>query len=113
MKHKQFTIRVFHPLIVVMMLLSGCATKEFAKLPDIAPQAIVNMSCEDIDREFYRLEQHEAGVDDEATQGQAKQIFWGGIWSVMADEKLEAVARKDIRKRLKLLYDLKIKKGCQ
>ena len=40
------------------------------------------------------LQRHERGVDEEATSGQAKQIFWGGLWSVMADEKLEHVARQ-------------------
>ena len=69
-------------------------------------------SCADIEQEFLLLQRHERGVDEEATSGQAKQILWGGIWSVMADEKLESVARQKIRDRERQLYEAKLKKDC-
>ena len=100
-------------LSVVFAILTGCATKNFGKLPALDPSVAESMTCQEIEREFYSLQQYEESVDEEAASGQVKQIFWGGIWSVMADEKLEHIARKDIRNRLRLLYDLKIKKGCQ
>lgn len=100
-------------LILSGIFLAGCATKNFGELHDVDPSAIEKMTCADIEKEFFRLTQYEDSVDEEASTGQAKQIFWGGLWSVMADEKLEAIARKDIRARTRLLYDLKIKKGCK
>ena len=95
-----------------LLALAACATKEFADLPLLDPAKLRAMSCEDIDREFVELQSHERGVDQEATSGQAKQIFWGGLWSVMADEKLEAVARQRIRDRERQLFQAKISKKC-
>ena len=100
-------------ILSVAFLLSGCATKSFGKLPPLDPSVAESMDCKDIEREFRRLSQYEDGVDEEASTGQIKQIMWGGLWSVMADEKLESIARKDIRERVRLLYDLKVKKGCK
>ena len=65
-----------------------------------------------IEQEFLALRQYEKSVDEEATSGQVKQILWGGIWSVMADEKLEHIARQDIQDRERQLYDAKSKKDC-
>jgi len=70
------------------------------------------MSCDDIEQEFILLNRHENTVDQEASSGQLKQMFWGGIWSVMADEKLEHISRKQIRDRERLLYEAKLKKRC-
>ena len=97
---------------VALLVLGACATKEFEDLPAFDPAKIRAMSCEDIDREFIELQRHERGVDQEATSGQAKQIFWGGLWSVMADEKLESVARQKIRDRERHLYEAKLQKKC-
>ena len=97
---------------VAILALGACATKEFAELPALDPGKLRAMSCEELDAEFVALQQHEEGVDEEATTGQAKQIFWGGLWSVMADEKLEHIARQKIRDRERLLYEAKLKKGC-
>ncbi len=52
------------------------------------------MSCNDIEQEFNLLNRHEDAVDEEAVSGQAEQILWGGIWSVIADDKLEHISRK-------------------
>ena len=109
MKKKFIAIILMGGLIAV----SGCATKTFEKLPALPPEVANQMTCEQIEKEFFDLYNYEGHVDEEASTGQAKQIFWGGLWSVMADEKLESVARKDIRNRTRLLYDLKIKKGCK
>ena len=92
---------------------SGCATKNFEEIHQIDVNQIQAMSCQEIEQEFLVLKRHEGGVDEEATTGQAKQIFWGGLWSVMADEKLEHIARQKIRDRERLLYEAKLKKGCQ
>jgi len=92
--------------------ISGCATKNFPDVHYLGAGTINAMSCEDIEQEFISLKHHEDTVDLEATSGQFKQIFWGGLWSVMADEKLESVARKQIRDRERLLYEAKLKKKC-
>ena len=97
---------------VATLALGACATKEFEELPLLDPAKLRAMSCEEIDAEFLDLQRHERGVDQESTSGQAKQIFWGGLWSVMADEKLEAVARQKIRDRTRQLYEAKLKKKC-
>ena len=94
------------------LMLAACATKTFEDLPPIDPANLRAMSCDDIDHEFVELQRHERGVDHEATTGQAKQIFWGGLWSVMADDKLEAVARNKIRDRERQLYQAKLDKQC-
>ncbi len=95
-----------------LLALGGCATKDFEKMPPLDAAKVRAMSCEDIEQEFLLLQRHERGVDEEATSGQAKQIFWGGLWSVMADEKLEHVARQKIRDRERQLYEAKLKKKC-
>ena len=92
---------------------SGCATKNFEEMHELDVNQIQAMSCQEIEQEFINLRRHEGGVDEEATTGQAKQIFWGGLWSVMADEKLEHIARQKIRDRERLLYEAKLKKECR
>ncbi len=99
-------------IVGAALLLGACATKTFEDLPPLDPAKIQAMSCADIDVEFVELKRHERGVDEEATTGQAEQIFWGGLWSVMADEKLESVARNKIRDRERQLYEAKIRKKC-
>jgi len=99
--------------ILSINFLSGCATKDFGKIPDIAKNDVSQLTCEEIKLELTRLSSYEDSVDHEASTGQAKQIFWGGLWSVMADDKLEDVARRDIRKREQLLYEERIRKGCK
>ena len=94
------------------LALGACATKEFAELAPLEPAKLRAMSCEEIEAEFVALQSHEQGVDEEATTGQAKQIFFGGMWSVIADEKLEAVARQKIRDRTRQLYEAKLNKKC-
>ena len=99
--------------VVATALLAGaCATKEFTEMPPLDASQLRAMSCDDIEQEFLMLQRHERGVDEEATSGQAKQILFGGIWSVMADEKLEHVARQKIRDRERQLYEAKLKKNC-
>ena len=39
-------------------------------------------------------------------------MLWGGVWSVMADEKPEHVARQKIRDRERQLYEARLKKEC-
>ena len=94
------------------LFMSACATKEFEEMPPLDAGKLRAMSCGDIEQEFLMLQRHERGVDEEATSGQAKQILLGGIWSVMADEKLEHVARQKIRDRERQLYEAKLKKNC-
>ncbi len=108
-KTKAFVILVS---AVSVLALGACATKEFEELTALDPAKLRAMSCEEIDVAFLELQRHERGVDQEATTGQAKQIFWGGLWSVMADEKLESVARQKIRDRERHLYEAKLKKKC-
>ncbi len=98
---------------VAMLALTACATKQFEEMPPLDAAQLRTMSCDDIDQEFLLLQRHERGVDEEATSGQAQQIFWGGLWSVMADEKLEHIARQKIRDRERQLYEAKLKKNCQ
>ena len=100
-------------LLSSCLLIAGCATKNFGELDELSPTEVAAMSCDEIDSEFHQLEQYEDSVDEEASTGQAKQIFWGGLWSVMADNKLERIARKDIRKRIRFLYEAKKDKGCK
>ena len=97
---------------VAMIALSACATKQFESIQPLDAAELRAMSCKDIDQEFLMLQRHERGVDEEATSGQVEQIFFGGIWSVMADEKLEHVARQKIRDRERRLYEAKLKKDC-
>ena len=92
-----------------MFALSACATKQFEKMPQLDAAKLRAMSCEDIEQEFLMLQHHERGVDEEATSGQLKQMLWGGVWSVMADEKLEHIARQKIRDRERQLYEVKLK----
>ena len=96
-----------------MFALGACATKQFEEMPplDAAPE-LRAMTCENIEQEFLMLQRHERGVDEEATSGQVEQMLWGGIWSVMADEKLEHIARQKIRDRERQLYEAKLKKDC-
>ena len=96
----------------VALGMSACATKDFEEMARLDAAQLRAMSCVDIEQEFLMLQRHERGVDEEATSGQAKQIFWGGLWSVMADEKLEHVARQKIRDRERQLYEAKLKKDC-
>ncbi len=93
--------------------LVGCATKDFGKLPNLNDNNIAHMNCDEIRSEISTLYSYEDSVDREASTGQAKQILWGGLWSVMADEKLEDQARRDIRKRERMLNEARIKKGCK
>ena len=104
-----------HLLIATAMVLvmGACATKTFEEMAPLDAGKLRAMSCADIEQEFLLLQRHERGVDEEATSGQAKQILWGGIWSVMADEKLEGVARQKIRDRERQLYEAKLKKDCR
>lgn len=99
-------------VVATTLLASACATKEFEEMSPLDASRLRAMSCDDIEQEFLMLQRHERGVDEEATSGQAKQIFFGGIWSVMADEKLEHVARQKIRDRERQLYEAKLKKDC-
>ena len=104
-----------HRILIVAALalfVSACATKNFEEMAPLDASKVRAMSCADIDQEFLMLQRHERGVDQEATSGQAKQILWGGLWSVMADEKLEHVARQKIRDRERQLYEAKLKKNC-
>ncbi len=112
-----FTVVKVRPPILVaaaaaVFALSACATKQFEELPPLDAAEVRAMSCEDIEQEFLYLQRHERGVDEEATSGQLEQILWGGIWSVMADEKREHVARQKIRDRERQLYEAKLKKDC-
>ena len=97
---------------IILTFGSGCATKTFPDLYNIDVTKIRAMSCDDIEQEFILLNRHENTVDHEASTGQVKQNFWGGLWSVMADEKLEHISRKQIRDRERLLYEAKLKKRC-
>ena len=105
-------LRVFACGAIILTVGSGCATKSFQSLYDLDAGKLNAMSCEDIQQEFILLNRHEDGVNLEASSGQVKQIFLGGIWSVMADEKLEHISRKEIRDRERLLYEAKLKKDC-
>ena len=105
-------LRVFACGAIILIVGSGCATKSFQSLYDLDAGKLRGMSCEDIEQEFILLQRHEDEVDLKASSGQIKQIFLGGIWSVMADEKLEHIARKEIRDRERLLYEAKLKKDC-
>tara|TARA_B100001540_G_C15246227_1_gene390565 strand:- start:63 stop:440 length:378 start_codon:yes stop_codon:yes gene_type:complete len=98
--------------VIILIVGSGCATKSFQSLHHLDAGELNAMSCEDIEQEFILLNRHEDEVDLKASSGQIKQIFLGGIWSVMADEKLEHIARKEIRDRERLLYEAKLKKDC-
>ena len=95
-----------------IVFTSGCATKSFDKIDTIDYAKVQSLSCTDIEKEFLALEEHRSGVNDEATGGQVKQMLWGGIWSVMADEKREDIAREEIRRRERLLYEAKLDKKC-
>ena len=97
---------------IILIVGSGCATKTFPDLYNLDVTKLNAMSCDDVEQEFILLHRHEDAVNEEASSGQAKQIFWGGIWSVMADEKLEHISRKQIRDRERLLYEAKLKKDC-
>ena len=99
-------------LAALVAVTAGCATKTFEELPTLDISQLKAMSCEQLDGELLRLQAHERGVDEEASSGQAKQIFWGGLWSVMADDKLEAVARRKIRDRERAIYEEKLRKKC-
>ena len=92
--------------------VGACATKQFEEMAPLDASKVRAMSCEDIEQEFLMLQRHERGVDEEATSGQVEQMLWGGIWSVMADEKLEHVARQKIRDRERQLYEAKLKMEC-
>ncbi|MCY3752920.1 MAG: hypothetical protein OXG99_02380 [Alphaproteobacteria bacterium] len=92
--------------------IGACATKQFEEMPPLDASKLRAMSCEDIEQEFLMLQRHERGVDEEATSGQVEQMLWGGVWSVMADEKLEHVARQKIRDRERQLYEARLKKEC-
>ena len=98
--------------VVAMFALGGCATKQFEEMSRLDAAQLRAMSCEDIEQEFLMLQHHESGVDEEASSGQLKQMLWGGIWSVMADEKLENIARQKIRDTERQLYEAKLKKDC-
>ncbi len=103
------------PIFIVLAALfavSACATKQFEEMPPLDSTKLRAMSCEDIEHEFLMLQRHERGVDEEATSGQVEQMLWGGVWSVMADEKLEHVARQKIRDRERQLYEARLKKEC-
>ena len=95
-----------------ILALGACATKQFEEMTPLDAVELRAMSCEDIEQELLMLQRHERGVDEEATSGQLEQMLWGGIWSVMADEKLEHVARQKIRDRERQLYESKLKKDC-
>ena len=95
-----------------MLVLGACATKQFEEMPPLDAAQLRAMSCEEIEQEFLMLQRHERGVDEEATSGQFEQMLVGGIWSVMADEKLEHVARQRIRDKERQLYEAKLKKDC-
>ena len=99
-------------IVGTSFLVTGCATKKFDTLDKIDFAKVQALSCQDIEREFLVLEEHRSGVDNEATGGQVKQMLWGGIWSVMADEKREDIARDEIRRRERLLYEAKLDKRC-
>ena len=103
---------IFLAAAAAMLALGACATKQFENVPHLDAAKVRAMSCEHIEQEFLMLRRHERGVDEEATSGQLKQMLWGGIWSVMADEKLEHVARQKIRDRERQLYEAKLKKNC-
>ena len=98
--------------VVATATLGACATKQFEDMSRLDAGTVRAMSCEDIEQEFLALRHHERGVDEEATSGQLEQMLWGGIWSVMADEKLEHVARQKIRDKERQLYEAKLKKDC-
>ena len=99
-------------VFVATLALGACATKQFEEMSQLDVATLRAMSCEDIEQEFVMLRHHEGGVDEEASSGQLEQMLWGGIWSVMADEKLEHIARQKIRDRERQLYEAKLKKDC-
>ena len=96
----------------ILAIGSGCATKTFPDIHKLDATKIRAMSCEELEQEFILLNRHEDAVNKEASSGQLKQMLWGGIWSVMADEKLEDISRKQVRDRERLLYEAKLKKKC-
>ncbi len=108
-------ISKFSLVIIISMagLLSACATKKFDQLPTLNMSNISVLSCDELKLELNNLYAHEDSVNTEASTGQAKQILWGGIWSVMADEKLEDQSRRDIRQRERALNEQRIQKGCK
>ena len=94
------------------LALGACATKQFEEMSQLDVATLRAMSCDDIEQEFLMLRHHERGVDEEASSGQLEQMLWGGIWSVMADEKLEHIARQRIRDRERQLFEAKLKRDC-
>ena len=112
----QVSAKVKTPIFLVaaaaLFTLGACATKTFEEMGPLDAAKLRAISCDDIEQEFLLLIRHERGVDQEATSGQVKQILWGGLWSVMADEKLEHIARQKIRDRERQLYEAKLKQKC-
>ena len=94
------------------LILSGCATKNFGTLPAAEKVEVADMNCKQIENETTKLVEYREAVNEKSQGGQVKQMLWGGMWSVMADDKKEAVARDEIKQYETLLKDAKEAKGC-
>ena len=99
-------------LASIAIILSGCATKNFGTLATAEKVEVADMNCQQIENEMSKLTEYRDSVNEESKGGQVKQMLWGGMWSVMADDKKEAVARDEIKQYETLLTDAKSAKGC-
>jgi len=98
--------------ISVALTTSACATKNFGEINTLEKAEVSEMNCEQIENEFTKLVEFREAVNEKSKGGQVKQMLWGGMWSVMADDKREAVARDEIKQRELMLGDAKTAKGC-
>lgn len=99
-------------LSAVAVVVSGCATKNFGTLPAAEKVEVADMNCAQIENETEKLAEYREAVNEKSKGGQVKQMLWGGMWSVMADDKKEAVARDEIKQYEILLKDAREAKGC-
>jgi len=96
----------------VALILPACATKNFGTAPVAQKVEVADMDCKQIESETQKLAEYRESVNEKSQGGQVKQMLWGGMWSVMADDKREAVARDNIKQYETLLTDAKKSKGC-
>ena len=99
-------------LSAVVLVLPACATKNFGTAPTAQKVEVADMNCKQIESETQKLVEYREAVNEKSQGGQVKQMLWGGMWSVMADDKREAVARDNIKQYETLLSDAKASKGC-
>lgn len=100
-------------LAAAAAVAGSCATKTFEEPPALLAGGLEALSCAQLDGESLRLRDHVRRVDKEASTGLVEQWFWGGMFSVMADQKLEAEARRRIREREDAIAVEKARKGCR